>query len=353
MLGHQYGFGDWLKGLFTKTTTEEQPVAEPVGLDYEELRRRQAYTESGFDNTARSKSGAAGMFQIMPAVLADYNKANGTSYTEDSLTDQDTNTMIRDWYIDSLSKRPWVTKGGASDSVQFGKALAGYNYGSKKTVDALNKAKAAGVDIYNSWDWLDYMPKETRDYVNFILRNKNNSISRNDSAYKAALLLNNDVVTKLGQQALGGNLFAKGGKKRSLVQSRNAEQKFTRFTKEGEGKPMQFQPNSVLQGRPYYLYQYKPNPITGETEMSVLGPRPNVPALQNMREEIDPWGPPRQYVWDSPDHETYTAYELYNGIVPAMQILRPKLGFIEVQDAQASDVPMFFNIPKTPTYEPK
>jgi hypothetical protein len=39
-------------------------------------------------------------------------------------------------------------------------------------------------------DWLDYMPKETKDYVNFILNGENNSLLRNNIAYKAALALN-------------------------------------------------------------------------------------------------------------------------------------------------------------------
>jgi hypothetical protein len=37
-------------------------------------------------------------------------------------------------------------------------------------LDYLNAQKNAGVDIYNSWDWLNGLPKETRDYVNFVLR---------------------------------------------------------------------------------------------------------------------------------------------------------------------------------------
>lgn len=192
----------WIKNLFSpkdSVATEEVEVQrpEPQGLNYNELRMRQAYAESRFDNSAKSKAGAVGMFQIVPGVLTDYNNANGTSYTMEDLTDQATNTTVRDWYMTKLLGRPWVTKGGANDSVQFAKGLAAYNYGPTAALTKLNEAKQAGVDIYNGWDWLSYMPTETRDYVNFILRGQNNSMHRNDTAYKLAQKLKSEEVKKL------------------------------------------------------------------------------------------------------------------------------------------------------------
>jgi hypothetical protein len=38
---------------------------------------------------------------------------------------------------------------------------------------SLNKQKELGVDIHNSWNWLDTLPNETKNYVNKILRNNN------------------------------------------------------------------------------------------------------------------------------------------------------------------------------------
>ena len=48
-----------------------------------------------------------------------------------------------------------------------------YNRGRTAVADWLADQKRAGVDIYNSTDWVDKMPwPETRDYVNFNLFKK-------------------------------------------------------------------------------------------------------------------------------------------------------------------------------------
>jgi membrane-bound lytic murein transglycosylase MltF len=53
--------------------------------------------------------------------------------------------------------------------VKQAKALAAYNFGPSATVKVLNKAREAGVDIYNSLDWVDMLPEETSDYIDKIL----------------------------------------------------------------------------------------------------------------------------------------------------------------------------------------
>jgi len=211
-LVHQHGFGDWLNRVFgsqesvqTADTIPQDPLTQ--GLDYKKLRQRQAYTESKFDNNAKSPAGAVGIFQVTPNVLSDYNKANKTEYKVEDLTDQAINSAVRDWQMQALMQRPWVTAGGANDSIQFAKALSGYNWGSTNTVNALNKAKADGVDIYNGWEWLSYLPKETQDYINFILRGQDNSIMRNDSAYHARIKARPDEVTLLNEMKTGGPLY--------------------------------------------------------------------------------------------------------------------------------------------------
>lgn len=153
-------------------------------VDLEEIKRRQAWAESKFKDNARSPAGAVGRFQIMPQVQADYIKAGGR---KGDLTDPKYNEEVRDWQMEQLAKRPWIDKEESTDSVKVGKQLAAYNYGPTSLVHALNKAKAAGIDIYKSFDWVDeaYLPKETADYVNWTLRNKPTGSHRNDTVYNA------------------------------------------------------------------------------------------------------------------------------------------------------------------------
>lgn len=164
------------------------------GIDMEELAARQAYAESRYKSNAQSGAGARGLFQIMPSVLSDYNLKNNANYTVDDLYNDTINSQIRNWYFEDLMNRGWNTKNNPSDSVRVAKALAAYNYGSGNVVSQLNKAKEAGIDIYNGWGWLANMPKETRDYVNFVLRNQNSSLHRNNAAYSVSKEANKDKV---------------------------------------------------------------------------------------------------------------------------------------------------------------
>lgn len=186
--GHLYGFGDWLTNLFSPSDTTITTVnTEPAPLDLGELATRQAYAESRFDSNAVSPANAIGLFQVTPNTLAYYNSKTGNTFTTQDLYDDTINQQVRDWYMNDLMNRPWNTKNNPSDSVQYAKSLGAYNWGPTNLVDTLNKAKADGVDIYNSWDWLAYLPTETRDYINFILRNQNNSAHRNNMMYNRSV----------------------------------------------------------------------------------------------------------------------------------------------------------------------
>lgn len=177
------GILDTVLGLFKKEQSPEdtRKTAGPVDLD--EIRIRQAWAESKYDDNAKSRAGARGRFQIMPAVQADYIKAGGK---KGDLHNATYNTQVRDWFMDNLSGRTWITKGNATDSVKMGKQLAAYNAGPTKVLNALQKAKNDGVDIYDSFDWVStkYLKPETVDYVNWILRNKTTGSHRNDAVYQ-------------------------------------------------------------------------------------------------------------------------------------------------------------------------
>lgn len=195
---------DLLGSLFGLDQDETQ---QSEGIDLREIAARQAYAESGFDSNAKSNAGAMGLFQIMPSVLQDYNTKNNNTIPTDSLVNDSINTDVRNWYMGDLMNREWNTKNNPSDSVRVAKALGAYNWGSGNLVKALNKAKADGIDIYNSWDWLSYLAPETRDYIDFILMGNNNSLHRNNVAYKSKSKQNQEKVDKIKNSFdEGGNL---------------------------------------------------------------------------------------------------------------------------------------------------
>ena len=65
--------------------------------------------------------------------------------------------------MESIAEAPWV-KG--TEQMKLAKTLAAYNMGRTGLVDALNKMKADGVDIYGDVESiLPHLPSETRNYV--------------------------------------------------------------------------------------------------------------------------------------------------------------------------------------------
>lgn len=193
-----YGKDGLIKRLvnFITGDNKKENNEKAESLNLEELKLRQAYAESAFDSDAKSNKDAMGLFQIRQILLDDYNTANGTNYTLEDLKDDKLNMSIRDWKMDKNLSSDWAVRNNAPDSVVYAKALGGYNMGNQNFLNYLTKAKNDGVDIYNSMDWIDekYLPTETVDYINFILRNKNNSLSRNQLAYEASKRKNADKV---------------------------------------------------------------------------------------------------------------------------------------------------------------
>ena len=120
----------------------------------------------------------------MPATLADYLRANPKETI--NLDNPIDNQKVRDWKINQDITSNIFTKGKPSDRVLWAKTLAAYNYGRRNTINTLNKAKNAGIDIYQSLDWMKYFPRETQDYVNFILNNQNINQHKNNEKYNRA-----------------------------------------------------------------------------------------------------------------------------------------------------------------------
>lgn len=195
-------------GSYAKDGTKKKP-AEGEPINEKEVRLRQAYAESRFDSKAGSHAGARGLFQIMPSLLQDYNKAHGTNYTVNDLYNDEINTSIRDWKMGLNLNSAWANKNAAPDSVVYAKSLGGYNMGNQNFLDTLGVAKNLGVDIYNTLDWIDkkYLPEETVDYINFVLRNQDNSVLRNQTAYEASKKLNKGKVNNLNNNFQNGGVM--------------------------------------------------------------------------------------------------------------------------------------------------
>ena len=156
----------------------------PQKVDLDRIRLRQRYAESTFNDRAVSKAGAKGAFQIMPKTYEQYAKKIG----EGDLFDPEYNGRMRDAIWEDYYNSKTASNGTPTDQVRVAKALAMYNAGWGRVGDWLDKQKKAGVDIYGSLDWVDKMPwKETRDYVNFILNEKDTGSGRTNAEFDAAV----------------------------------------------------------------------------------------------------------------------------------------------------------------------
>lgn len=178
------------------------PVPPSYGeapIDYDAVKSKQRYMESTYNDKAYNRdSQAKGAFQITPVVLQEYTVRTGNT---GDLYDPIFNEEVRDWYMNvRLPEFQALKRGHPSDSVRTGIGLASFNAGPGAVNKALTKAQAAGIDTDRTFDWLEYLPKETQDYVNFGLRGKDiPGTSKTQENYQR-------VLDSLGVE------YAKGGK---------------------------------------------------------------------------------------------------------------------------------------------
>ena len=157
--------------LTIPNATQVTEVAEtPTNAD--NIYLRQAYAESSFrpkviKGEIDSPVGALGLVQIMPSTVKEMKKLGLVSKDFDPL-DPKQAVVGQAAYMNWIAERPYLNKG--EDSVKQAKFLGAYNTGVGNIKSALTKAKAAGVDIYKTLDWVDskYLPKETVNYINRI-----------------------------------------------------------------------------------------------------------------------------------------------------------------------------------------
>lgn len=209
----QNGLLKYIKGLFSRDNSKEE-INEQVNdevedeldlnsqLDLKDIASRQLFMESEFNPKAVSNKNANGLFQITQIALDEYNKNNEDKYTLEDMFDIDKNIKVRNWYFDYQGERGPAINPKNLPVVKLAKQLAGYNMGSPALGEYLVKQRdKKGVDIYNTLDWVNGLDKETRDYINFIIKHKDVSKYKTNENYQRALEkykdINNYVINKL------------------------------------------------------------------------------------------------------------------------------------------------------------
>ena len=181
--------------------TSEQPMSEkypynmifqdvniPIDMDW--LRKRQAFAESGFKNNTTNHKEASGLFQIRPIALKEYVNATGDN---GDLSDPKYNKKVRDWYFDFIYNNRITQHDNQVE--HLARTLAAYNWGFGNLSANLKE---------HPDNWLQYAPKETRDYVNFILYGDDIDSRLNEDQYQKAVAMQQHLKS-------GGILLAKSG----------------------------------------------------------------------------------------------------------------------------------------------
>ena len=150
-----------------------QPDTSNYTMSQSDRLQRQMMAESSGDPRAVSPVGAKGLFQIMPATQRDLEDRGLIPAGLDPFNPEHSRQM-RNAKINALSELSWIKNPPQKipEVNRLARIYASYNAGEGRIKSALEKAKADGVDIYGDpRDWFDYIPEETRGYLNRILFN--------------------------------------------------------------------------------------------------------------------------------------------------------------------------------------
>jgi hypothetical protein len=135
--------------------------------------QRQIMAESSGNPKAVSPAGAKGLLQIMPATQKDLEDRGLIPRGLDPFN-PDHSRRMRNAKINALSELSWIKDPPKKipEVNRLARIYASYNAGEGRIKSALEKAKADGVDIYGDpRAWFEYIPEETRGYLNKILFN--------------------------------------------------------------------------------------------------------------------------------------------------------------------------------------
>ena len=132
-----------------------------------QLLYKQAYVESNLNPKAKNSLGYMGLGQIGKSLINDYKKANKVD-TVDPF-DPKQNYDVQAWSMNELFNSSFINKPGSTMENRLLKSLASYNWGRGNVLNLLKAQKAKGSDIYNSTEWMQHLPKETKEYIQMIV----------------------------------------------------------------------------------------------------------------------------------------------------------------------------------------
>lgn len=140
---------------------------------YDQLLARQLFAESSFNPNAKSSAGATGLAQFMPGTWKEFVKETGKTNYEP--TNPEHAMEAQQWYLNKIANMPWIRDHDdkQSEEVRQAKIMAAYNWGPDNVRKHLTKQKMKGVDIYNSTEWINGMPEETKNYVDKVVLGNN------------------------------------------------------------------------------------------------------------------------------------------------------------------------------------
>lgn len=159
--------------------SDQIPKSSRAGLlDRAGRKTIQRWYESS--NNPNADSGyAKGYYGISDAAMTDAIKA-GVIPADANVFDPNVNEKVRDYMLDAIAKKEWISNPAQpiGELNRLSRIYGAYNFGPRKYLTQLEKAKAAGADIYsdNPLDYLEFthpsgeydgyfFPKETRDYA--------------------------------------------------------------------------------------------------------------------------------------------------------------------------------------------
>lgn len=169
-----------LDARLARLAEQAQSDSIPQGgyLDQAGRRDVQRYYESS--NNPNADSGfAKGLYGISEAAMTDAIRA-GVIPAGADVTDPNVNLRVRNFMLNSISDKEWISNPPKpiSEANRLSRIYGAYNFGPTKYLRQLEKAKAAGANIYsdNPMDYLNFkdpsgeydgyfFPKETRDYA--------------------------------------------------------------------------------------------------------------------------------------------------------------------------------------------
>jgi hypothetical protein len=170
---------------------------------------RQAYAESAWrEGNISSKVGAVGPLQIMQNAYKDYAKATGDKSPYKSVENFPQAIKVRNWLMDNIANSEFIKGKPQTEEVKLAKIYGAYNWGKTNMANYLNDAKAKGMDIYNSLEWTKDLPKETSNYSNNILFQKDPKF---EQGYQQTIKKNPNIKYFKPTRKSGSASFKDGG----------------------------------------------------------------------------------------------------------------------------------------------